>query len=189
MIRSIIFDCFGVLYGGSYQALQAICPSDRLSDLTDLNHQADYGFITTEEYIRGCAELVGKSYDTIDTLFRTKHVRNEELMGYVKSLQGKVKLGLLSNVSNDVIDQLFSQDDLAMFDAVVLSYREHIRKPNPAVYLLAVEKLGASPDECVMVDDIPENCEGAEIAGLSSILHTANDKTIELLSKMLRQET
>ncbi len=185
MIRSIIFDCFGVLYGGSYQALRAVCPSDKLDDLTDLNHQADYGFITTEEYIRGCAELIGKSYEEVEALFRTKHVRNDELISYVKSLKGKVKLGLLSNVSNDVIEHLFSSSDLALFDEVLLSYREHITKPNPAVYLLLVERLGVRADECVMVDDILENCEGAEVAGLESILYVNNEQAIESLSKLL----
>lgn len=186
MIRGVIFDCFGVLYGGSYQALQALCPVDKLDDLRDLNRQSDYGFISTDDYIRGSAELVGKTAPEIEMLFRTEHVRNDELMEYVRTLKGKCKLGLLSNVSNDVIEQLFSPDDLALFDAVVLSYKQHIVKPNPAAFSLAAEQLGLRPEDCVMIDDLAENCEGAEVTGMESILHITNATTIELLSKKLQ---
>jgi len=188
MIRGIIFDCFGVLYGGSYQALQELCPIDKLGDLHDLNRQADYGFITSDEYVRGAAELIGKPEDEVKNIFRAKHVRNDALMAYAVSLKGKCKLALLSNVSNGIVERLFSAEDLAIFDEVILSYQEHITKPNPAVFTLAAERLGLHPEECVMVDDLAENCEGAEVIGMASIQHTFNQLTTDILSKMLHTE-
>lgn len=185
MIRGIIFDCFGVLYGGSYQALRSMCPADKLDDLRDLNHQADYGFITTDEYISGCAELLDKTTAEVGVLFRTRHVRNDALLTYAHSLKGSYRLGLLSNVSNGVIEQLFDAADLALFDTVILSYKEHIAKPNPAAFMLAASELGLSTGECVMIDDLAENCEGAEVAGMAAIMHTSNDTTREALSKLL----
>lgn len=185
MIRAIIFDCFGVLYGGSYQALQELCPVDKLGDLHDLNRQADYGFITSEDYVRGAAKLIGKPENEVQSIFRAKHVRNDALMAYATSLKGKCKLALLSNVSNGIVEHLFSKEDLALFDQVILSYQEHITKPNPAVFTLAADRLGLRPDECVMVDDLAENCEGAEVTGMASIQHTHNQITTDILSKML----
>jgi len=43
MIRAVIFDCFGVLYGGSIEVLMAQCPPDRRAELEDINKQSDYG--------------------------------------------------------------------------------------------------------------------------------------------------
>lgn len=189
MIRAIIFDCFGVLYGGSYQALQELCPVDKLGDLRDLNRQADYGFITSDDYVRSVADLVDKTYNEVKEIFHAKHVRNDALMAYAASMKGKCKLALLSNVSNGIVEQLFSANDLAMFDEVVLSYQEHITKPNPAVFTLAAERLGLRADECVMVDDLAENCEGAEVAGMASIQHSHNQLTTDALSKMLHLDS
>ena len=188
MIRAIIFDCFGVLYGGSYQALQQLCPVDKLDELHDLNRQADYGFITSDDYVRGAADLIGRPEDEVKEIFRTKHVRNDALMDYAVSVKGKCKLALLSNVSNGIVEHLFSEEDLAIFDEVILSYQEHITKPNPAVFTLAADRLGLHPEECVMVDDLAENCEGAEVIGMASIQHTFNQLTTDILSKMLHTE-
>jgi putative hydrolase of the HAD superfamily len=190
MIRGVIFDCFGVLYGGSYQALQALCAPDDLDELQDLNRQADYGFITSDEYIHSVAILVGKTDQEIGEIFRAKHVRNDELIAYVATLRRHCKVALLSNVSSGIIEQLFPEGELeTLFDEIILSYEEHVVKPNPAVFHLTAERLKLRPEECVMVDDLPENCEGAEVAGMETIEHTTNERTIELLSKKLQAYT
>jgi putative hydrolase of the HAD superfamily len=72
-----------------------------------------------------------------------------------------------------------------MFDVVFLSYKEGIAKPNPDAFRLAAEKLGLAPEECVMIDDIAENCEGAEVAGMQSIQHVTNESTIAQLTVLL----
>ena len=69
----------------------------------------------------------------------------------------------------------------------MLSYREGIAKPNPEIFTLAAERLGVAPSECVMIDDIAANCEGAEVAGMQSILHTQNNLTISKLTTLLEQ--
>ena len=45
-----------------------------------------------------------------------------------------------------------------------------VRKPDPRAYLGAARRLGVSPGECLFVDDRPENCTGAEAAGMPAIL-------------------
>jgi len=187
MIRGIIFDCFGVLYGGSYEALQQLCTPSQLEDLHDLNRQADYGFITSQDYVRGVSELLSMPEEDIAAIFHTKHIRNQPLIEYVRSLRGTCKVAMLSNVSNDIIDALFTAEELeTLFDAVILSYQEHAVKPNPIIFELAAERLGLTTGECVMVDDLVENCEGAEVAGMESVLHTSNEITIDTLSKKLQ---
>lgn len=186
MIRGIVFDCFGVLFGGSYQTLQSLCPADKLEELHDLNRQADYGFIESDEYVAGVAGLLEMGQEEVAQIFRAKHVRNQPLIDYVTQLRGTYRTALLSNVSNGIIETLFRDGELdELFDEVILSYREHAVKPNPFIFELTAERLGLTTGECVMIDDLEENCEGAEVAGMASILHTSNDTTIDILSKKL----
>lgn len=191
MIRGIIFDCFGVLYGGSLDTLVSMCPPDRLTELRDINKQADYGFMTSEEYARGLADILHMSYDDVNELLRRKHHRNAELVDFVHQLRrdGRYKLALLSNVGNGTVERLFGDELHTLFDTVVLSYQEHVAKPNPAVFTLTAERMGLSTGECVMIDDLESNCDGAEVAGMQSIQHVTNDGTRLSLAKILQKST
>ena len=46
-----------------------------------------------------------------------------------------------------------------------------MHKPQPEIYLLGGERVGLAPQECVFVDDLRENCEGAEAVGMTAVLH------------------
>ena len=97
MIRGIVFDCFGVLYGGSLSTIISLCPEERLQDLRDFNKRADYGFIETSDYIAALADLLGRSTEDIEDLLRHKHQRNEDLIEFVRELKrsGMYKICLL----------------------------------------------------------------------------------------------
>lgn len=188
MIRGIIFDCFGVLYGGSLTALYEMAPDENKQALLDLNKQADYGFISQKEYFDGLAELTGRTYEEIDGLIHQKHARHQEVFDYLYDLKkrGKYKIGMLSNVGEVTIQQLFTEDELTnVFDAVVLSYQENLAKPNPEVFKLMATRIGLVPEECVMIDDLEPNCDGAEIAGMQSIWHINARDTKTKLEAML----
>jgi putative hydrolase of the HAD superfamily len=188
MIRGIIFDCFGVLYGGSLSLLVSLAPRDRQREITDINSQKDYGFITYQEYLKQIGEIVGKTPLEVDEIIQKKHVRNDELLEYVASLRGQFKVALLSNIGDSVIEQLFSKEELEqLFDVIVLSHNEGLAKPNPAIFTLAAERMGLSAGECVMVDDIDSNCDGAEIAGMYSVLHITNEATRQRLEEMVKE--
>ena len=44
--------------------------------------------------------------------------------------------------------------------------------------MLGCERVGLPPEECVFVDDLRENCEGAEAVGMTAILHRGADGTL-----------
>ena len=49
-----------------------------------------------------------------------------------------------------------------MYDGVVISAGVGLHKPQPEIFLLGAERAGVPAEECVFVDDLRENCEGAE---------------------------
>lgn len=59
-----------------------------------------------------------------------------------------------------------------------------MRKPDEHIYLLAAERLGLRPDECVMVDDIVENCTGAEMVGMRSVHYVSTQQAVRKLDKL-----
>ena len=71
-----------------------------------------------------------------------------------------------------------------LFDTVVLSGREGLRKPEPAIYLLAAARLGLEPDRCVFIDDMPANVEGASAVGMAGVLHRDPAITIPKLEAL-----
>lgn len=174
MIRGLIFDCFGVLYVGSLQYLRELSPPDRQAELTDLSHASDHGFVSKEDYLRQVSEIIGKSQQETDALIAHAHVRNEQLVAYVRSLKPRYAIGLLSNVGEDVVERLFTkQEREELFDAVVLSSQEGVIKPTAGIFQLTADRLGVSVEECVMIDDLPSNIEGATAAGMHGIVYSS----------------
>jgi putative hydrolase of the HAD superfamily len=51
--------------------------------------------------------------------------------------------------------------------------------------MLGAERLGLRPEDCVFVDDLRENCQGAEEVGMTAILHRGADSTLPALEKLL----
>jgi putative hydrolase of the HAD superfamily len=72
-----------------------------------------------------------------------------------------------------------------LFEAIVISGDVGMHKPEPAIYMLGAERLGLRPEECVFVDDLRENCQGAEEVGMTAILHRGADSTLPELEKLL----
>jgi epoxide hydrolase-like predicted phosphatase len=57
-----------------------------------------------------------------------------------------------------------------LFDDVVDSSFVGMRKPDPRIFELALERLGVGADEAVFIDDAPGNVAGAEKVGISAVL-------------------
>lgn len=57
-----------------------------------------------------------------------------------------------------------------LFDTIVASAEEGLAKPEPAIFRLAAERVGARPEACVFVDDDDVNVRGAEAVGMRGIL-------------------
>lgn len=174
VIRAIIFDCFGVLYRGSLTHLAELAsPADQQA-IRDLAHASDHGFMSHDEYFAQLAALVHKPAAEVEAIVRERHVRNEALMAFVRELHGRYKVGLLSNIGRGVMDELIpSEEQHELFDAVILSSDVGMVKPDPLMFELMAERLGCEPEQCVMVDDLPVNIDGADRVGMPGIIFTS----------------
>jgi len=67
----------------------------------------------------------------------------------------------------------------------VISADVGLHKPQPEIYLLACERLAVEPNEAVFVDDLRENCAGAEAVGMTALLHRDPEETVARLEELL----
>jgi putative hydrolase of the HAD superfamily len=72
-----------------------------------------------------------------------------------------------------------------LFDGVVISAEEGIRKPALKMYELGAERAGAKAEDCVYVDDLPFNLTPAQELGMATIHHTSAETTIPELERLL----
>jgi len=97
-----------------------------------------------------------------------------------------VRTGLLSNSwgGRDYPIEELKQ----IFDDVLISGQVRLRKPDPEIYLLAADRIGACAEDCVFVDDFNVNVEGAEAVGMTGILHKDARTTIGTLDEIFGLE-
>jgi putative hydrolase of the HAD superfamily len=72
-----------------------------------------------------------------------------------------------------------------LFDGIVISGREGIRKPARRMYQLGAERAGVQAQACVYVDDLPFNLAPAEKLGMATVHHTDAATTIPQLEWLL----
>ena len=83
-----------------------------------------------------------------------------------------IKLAIVSNTHQGSVEEVLEKHDLKKyFDEVVLSYKEGKLKQHGDLYGVALEKLGVSKDEALVIgDSIETDIEGAKAAGVKGFL-------------------
>lgn len=187
-IDAIIFDCFGVLYVSVSEVYFAAFP-DKASQLHDLSAACDRGFISQAEYMNSVAKVTGDSVMAVEQAMLGEYTVNRPLITYVQhSLKPHYKIGLLSNIGRGWIQHFFDEHELHdLFDASVLSSEEGIVKPEPDIYRRMAARLEVAPANCLMIDDRVDNCQGAEVAGMQSLLYTTFGQLKNELDKHLHK--
>ena len=83
------------------------------------------------------------------------------------------KLGIIANTitETEIPDWMCQANVADCFKTVILSSKVRLRKPDPAIYLLASRCIGSVPERCAYVGDNPvRDVEGAVNAGYGSMI-------------------
>lgn len=188
-MKAIIFDCFGVLYLNSGHHFYETHVADYETlrpELMRLSRECDYGLITQSELSGAVADLTDLPMSFISQNLQGIHCPNQELIDFSQSLRPSYKVGMLSNIGVNIMDEYFSPEEREkLFDASVLSGEEGIAKPHPYIYEIMASRLGVAAEECVMIDDIEDNCAGADAAGMKTIHYQTNLQTMHELAALL----
>ncbi|MFD4634768.1 HAD-IA family hydrolase [Streptomyces sp. NPDC058284] len=199
--RGLILDFAGVLTGDPRPVHRAWCESEGLlaeawrATLNDhpegrrLYTALEIGQIGQAEWNEGTAALLGT------------HVAPENLMGrawekvpparrmaaLARAAKGAgYRLALLSNSFGLKPFNPYEQAGIwDLFDVHVVSELVGLAKPDPAIYQLTLDRLGLPGSSCVFVDDHPVNLPPAEALGITTVLATIEDETVDELERLL----
>ncbi|HYD09050.1 MAG TPA: HAD family phosphatase [Acidimicrobiales bacterium] len=83
---------------------------------------------------------------------------------------GRHRLGILSNNVREFATYWRSTVPLDLFDVVVDSCEEGIRKPDHEIYRRTASRLGVAPEACVFLDDSADNVRAAVELGMTGIV-------------------
>ena len=200
MKKGAIFDFGGVLTTNVFASFKAFCideglPPDTVKELFRSNPDAlgllrklEKGELSAAAFSEEFAGILGVEPDGLVERLFAKAGPDEAMIGAVRDLRAAgVKTGLISNSWGEGLP--YDKDMLAeLFDAVVISGDVGLHKPDPEIFELGAERIGLAPTDCVFIDDLRENCAGAEAVGMTAVLHRGAEGTIPRLEELLGVE-
>lgn len=141
-----------------------------------------HGEITEEEY---WLKIVQKNNWKVDIELLKKAIRdNFKEIGGVREIIEKLKekgfkLGLLSVHAKEWVEYCEKKFDYhKLFDSRLYSFEVAVSKPDKKAYEMIMERLEASPDECIFIDDHESNLVPAKGMGIKTI-HFKNPEQLK----------
>jgi putative hydrolase of the HAD superfamily len=196
-MRALIVDFGGVLTTNVFDSFREFAEAegiepDAVKELfrsepaaLALLRELEKGELTSEAFSERFAPYLGVEPDgLVERLFAGMRP-DEAMLGAVRTARDNgVKTGLISNSWGEGLS--YDRAELgALFDDVVISGEVGLHKPQPEIYGLSSQRLGVAPPDCIFVDDLRENCAGAEAVGMTAVLHRGAAGTLPRLEEFL----
>ncbi len=149
----------------------------REAGLNPLVGRYESGRISAEDFGEALCDLAGLGelpHEEFAAAWADIFWPNEPVHRLIPFLKERGYTLILGSNTNDLHAAHFRRqfaETLAHFDRLVLSYEVGHIKPAAAFFLACAEAADAPPEDCLFIDDVPENVEGARKAGLSALLY------------------
>jgi putative hydrolase of the HAD superfamily len=193
---ALLIDWGGVLTSNLFASFHAYClkagiPPEHLMGIFRSDPAARELLIALEKgeldedafELQFAAQLGVEPDGLIDGLFAGVHPDKTMVQAVASARAAGVRTALVSNSwgVHRYPHEMFAQ----LFDGVVISAEEGIRKPSRRMYELGAERAGVPASACVYVDDLPFNLKPAQELGMATIHHTSAEKTVPELERLL----
>lgn len=162
-------------------AMREVAASHGTSDILE---PIDTPMLPETEWLAQVGDVLGRSLPAealTGEWFVSRPVDHQWLETLWQLRDDGVSVGLLSNMPPAWAGAWPDLVDPALFDAVVISSAVGARKPNQDLFHLAATRTGRTAAQCILVDDLALNCEGARAAGWQAIhFRNALDASVEI---------
>jgi putative hydrolase of the HAD superfamily len=168
------FEDFGVSVGAARGLLLELLSNDAACRKLLVEHES--GRIDADAFDRGFAERlhahgVAVDPERLSVRMQAGLRRDDDTVRLIEEL--RTAGVLIALVSNAFGRDCYAGFDLsALADVVVISSGVGIRKPSRRIYAIACERLGVTPEQAIMIDDLQQNLDGATRLGIAGVLHT-----------------
>lgn len=201
MIKNIVFDIGNVLVGFDWKPfMESFGFTEevlkRVANATvhaPIWNEIDRGKLSEEEilseFIKNDPEMeapIRQFYENFDGMLNMY----EYTRGLIKDLQNKgFKVYCLSNMSYKAVRECWK--DLCFIeelDGYVLSCDYKLTKPEKEIYETLFKKYSLNPEECIFVDDLPSNIEGAKALGMKGVVFKNLKQAVSEIENIVKEE-
>lgn len=202
MINTVIFDIGNVLASFRWADLFHDLgftgeKFERIASATVLHptmwNEFDRSLMSDEEIITKCIERAPEYEQEIRLLFSKTELLVEEYTysaDWIKSLKNRgYRVYLLSNYGKTSFEAARDKGRLSflpLVDGGVISYEVQIVKPEPGIYEALLAKYHLKAEECVFLDDKPENVQAAKQLGFYGIVVESYEQAKIKLKELLK---
>lgn len=111
---------------------------------------------------------------------------NEEVMHFIRSLRGEIRMVLLANARRSMRLELEKRWKIAAdFDDVLLSAECGMALPDVRFLRAALRRADALPGEAILVDACHENVRMAQALGIFGIWHRSSEEALARVADLL----
>jgi len=178
--KAIIFDCDGTLadtmpthvkaWVASYKSFGIDIAEQPFYDMGGMNNQriietlnTQFGYTMDFDAMQEAKE--GRYLEMLHTITEVKAVAD-----IARAYHGKVPIAVASSGMSRVVSQTLAQIGLsALFDVIVTADDVEHAKPAPDIFLLAAERLGVAPADCIIYEDGDPGLEAARRANMRAV--------------------
>lgn len=196
-LHALLVDFGGVLTSNVFDSFREFCAREGIEpdavrrlfreepEAIALLRRLERGELSEDAFSERFAPMLGvASHERlVDRLFAGMEADQAMVDAVRRAHRAGVRTGLVSNSWGAGRYDRDSFPDL--FDGVVISGEVGLHKPDPEIFRLAAERVGVAPEGCLFVDDLKENCAGAEAVGMTAILHRGAAGTLPELERLL----
>ncbi len=199
MVKAVIFDLGRVLIHYDHDltlagiaAVSKLPPGDARAIMEEIAGPLGTGKMSAQDLHRLLVQRAGTVDDFEQFLqaFCRGMQRDEEALAYAVALEKRpgVRVGIISNANHAHAIWLRNNlPELDQLSAVLLSNDVGLLKPDPAIFLLAVQRLRVEPANALFVDDLEENVRGAKAVGMHGIVHRSWEETRRRIESWLAE--
>lgn len=204
MVKNIVFDMGNVLIMFYPEKTFSKYLSDKAEVDMILNafyksgvyRECDRGTKTYEEVINEVAPALPEH---LTALLKKLYLENcfgktempvfPEMYDLVKELkENGYNTYLLSNAGFDFYEYSPEKPAISLMDGIIISCEHKLLKPEKGIYEALFEKYSLNPSECVFIDDMKENIEGAKQCGMDGIVFSPAFEDVSVLREKLRNK-
>ena len=183
MIQAILFDCDGI-----------IADSEPTWNEIDRAHLAHFGVTDYDGHLK--EHVIGKSFTLAGSFYKDRFALEQPLQELIEQRTGvaqrfyaesvpifesvhtvlaelknlDLRLALATSSVSRLITPFLERHDIARyFDVIITGEMVKNGKPHPDIYLLAAEKCGADPANCVVVEDALAGLQAGRGAGAITV--------------------
>jgi putative hydrolase of the HAD superfamily len=188
-IEAVIFDFGGVLTSSPFEAFARFetergLPIDIIRRTNAANHlenawakfeRAEVDVETFDHLFADESRALGAEVRGRDVLPLLQGDLRPEMVEALKRIKARFKTGCITNnlpanaIGSMTGRSLYVAEVMVLFDHVIESAKIGLRKPDPRIYQLMVEKLEVDPKTCVYLDDLGVNLKPAREMGMTTI--------------------